>query len=1261
LFFDAVFGFLPPLFILTILCVFHRFFINTHTYLNVIRSVLAQTQPSSLKIFNQIKPCVMKIIYKLSILNVFLVVVLALTSSTSYAQPQWSNTTTSNGDATSVVINKPASLVQDDLLIFALYLEKGNQVTVTPPTGFTLIRQDNDDSNFGMRTYSKVATASEPNTYTFSLNTSGKWAASMSRITGADTSAPIMASSGNVGSSGNAVAPSLTSSQATLVLSFHGRKNGTNLTVTAPWEKRSQVNFGSDVSNMLSTLVQSSAGATGNNSVSTTTSGNWAAQQIAIAAPCISASVASSSPVLCINNPLPSITHTTIGATGIGTPMGLPTGVTATWTSNTITVSGTPTVTGVFNYTIPLTGGCQAANATGTITVNQSPITTTGIEICAGGQGELTASSSCSSLTGQSSGPRDAGTGANRIGVGTVEWGNPQNIALSGQNAGMNLSSRINSSTPRITNYLQGTGYGFDIPLDATINGLTVTINRQAGGSGIRDNEVSLVVENAIQTTNKADTNTNWPTSLSDVNYGGTNDLWGTSISAAQINSANFGVVLSARNTSNSNRSIAVRFIKITVTYTVPGSLNWYTVSSGGTVIGTGSSFNPVGVANSGLVDTNTPGTTSYWVECSTAPENCRVKADFKINPAPSAGTLSGTQEICVSGTTTFGSSVSGGSWSSSNAAVATINSSTGEITGMAPGEAIMTYTVTGTGVCANAVASRTRTVTVSSCVDTWTGALSSDWSTAGNWSNNAVPNNQTNVIIPALANQPVVSGSTVRVAGSIIVENGGVLTIASDSGLEVTNNITVAEGGEFIVSDKANLGQVNPNAVNTGIVKVRRNTMELRRLDYVLWSSPTQGTQTLKQFSPQTVDNRFYTYNSATNQYNVVTNNHTPFESGKGYLIRTPNNHSEAPAVWSTEFQGMPNNGTIVQQMPAPRSGNQNRFFLVGNPYASAINIQAFLDVNDDNITGITYIWRKTNGTNISAYGVLNRNSNGTLNFTSNGKAQDPGNCIASGQGFIVEMKEGASEVVFTNVMRVCNGFGVLNRMIQETNSAMESDAMQLKLTQENGQFTFASLGYYANASNDFEESYDAQAMGDGTLSLATALEDKRLVSQSRAAFTTSDIVPLSIITPAAGTYEIAIDQMSGIFQNQVVYLEDTVTQIKHNLSQSPYLATLTAGTHNDRYRLTYQNELLSVETPAMNNDDFQIAVQQQTVAVRTSANIGITAVTVMDIQGKMIAQTRAAGATETSVYIPQIKNQAALVKIEAENGTVTYRKIML
>jgi hypothetical protein len=94
-----------------------------------------------------------------------------------------------------------------------------------------------------------------------------------------------------------------------------------------------------------------------------------------------SAGTPSSSSPLSVNTALTSpITIATTGATGIDTTgSGLPNGVTAIWSANVITISGTPTNTGTFNYTIPLTGGCGTASATGTITVNASACPTTSI------------------------------------------------------------------------------------------------------------------------------------------------------------------------------------------------------------------------------------------------------------------------------------------------------------------------------------------------------------------------------------------------------------------------------------------------------------------------------------------------------------------------------------------------------------------------------------------------------------------------------------------------------------------------------------------------------------------------------------------------------------------------------------------------------------------------------------------------------------------------------------------------------------------
>ncbi|MDO8897748.1 MAG: hypothetical protein Q7V19_08855, partial [Bacteroidales bacterium] len=77
--------------------------------------------------------------------------------------------------------------------------------------------------------------------------------------------------------------------------------------------------------------------------------------------------------------PLTAITHTTTGATGIGAPTGLPAGVTAAWAANTITISGTPSASGVFAYSIPLTGGCGNITASGSINVIANPASTVSI------------------------------------------------------------------------------------------------------------------------------------------------------------------------------------------------------------------------------------------------------------------------------------------------------------------------------------------------------------------------------------------------------------------------------------------------------------------------------------------------------------------------------------------------------------------------------------------------------------------------------------------------------------------------------------------------------------------------------------------------------------------------------------------------------------------------------------------------------------------------------------------------------------------
>ena len=81
----------------------------------------------------------------------------------------------------------------------------------------------------------------------------------------------------------------------------------------------------------------------------------------------------------------------------------------------------------------------------------------------------------------------------------------------------------------------------------------------------------------------------------------------------------------------------------------------------------------------------------------------------------------------------------------------------------------------------------------------TWTGATGTNWMTGTNWSSGNVPDNTNAVIIPNVANDPIilngqtanVNAITIQANGSLTVQNGGTLNSA-------TSNFTVDAAGLF-------------------------------------------------------------------------------------------------------------------------------------------------------------------------------------------------------------------------------------------------------------------------------------------------------------------------------------------------------------------------------------------------------------------------------------------------------------------------------
>jgi hypothetical protein len=83
----------------------------------------------------------------------------------------------------------------------------------------------------------------------------------------------------------------------------------------------------------------------------------------------LSSAAGTNSQSVCNNLPITNITYATTGATG-ATVTGLPNGVQGLWNNNVVTISGTPTQAGTFNYEVTLTGGCNPTKVQGTVVVN---------------------------------------------------------------------------------------------------------------------------------------------------------------------------------------------------------------------------------------------------------------------------------------------------------------------------------------------------------------------------------------------------------------------------------------------------------------------------------------------------------------------------------------------------------------------------------------------------------------------------------------------------------------------------------------------------------------------------------------------------------------------------------------------------------------------------------------------------------------------------------------------------------------------------
>jgi hypothetical protein len=279
------------------------------------------------------------------------------------------------------------------------------------------------------------------------------------------------------------------------------------------------------------------------------------------------------------------------------------------------------------------------------------------------------------------------------------------------------------------------------------------------------------------------------------------------------------------------------------------------------------------------------------------------------------------------------------------------------------------------------------------------------------------------------------------------------------------------------------------------------------------------------------------------------------------------------------------------------------------------------------------------------------------------------PNGKIAAGQGFFCTSAVSGDTVAFTNSMRVDVSGNVFNNSnFYKTNSPkarkdvdFEKNRVWLNLTNSKGAFKQLLLGYVSGATNAFDSQFDGESFdGNQYVDFYSINQSSKLTIQGRALpFDTADEVPLGYRSTIAGEFSISIDQVDGLMKNQVVFLEDKLTNTVFNLKTGNYTFISTAGTFNDRFVLRFKDKTLGTNDLSAQSNKVLVSVKNNQIKVNSLSEI-IKKVTVYDLLGRQIYQKEKVGANELVLSNFTASNQILLVKTTLENGATVTKEVI-
>ncbi|MFN3528854.1 MAG: beta strand repeat-containing protein [Bacteroidia bacterium] len=284
----------------------------------------------------------------------------------------------------------------------------------------------------------------------------------------------------------------------------------------------------------------------------------------------------------------------------------------------------------------------------------------------------------------------------------------------------------------------------------------------------------------------------------------------------------------------------------------------------------------------------------------------------------------------------------------------------------------------------------------------TWTGASSTNWSTAANWSPAGVPGNADQIIINATTNQPILSGNrTIGNGGSITINSGASLTITGSISINGNGQLHI-NGGELNhsgssfnfpfnshVSVLLNSGKFSTNATNFKV----NSTMEMNGGELV--ANAGLAVHSGKSFVAtagkirvnghldiQSSNSTFFVgSDSLIVNGRITLNSNTSFYGGSAKIVinRQSGQNNQLSGNWFTQ------NATVVFNPSSPPGNNLTNISSSGAVFRVGQGNVMFMDSiyvgNNATLWADSGVVTFNTGVQVSSDGTIN-NDIGTLNF---------------------------------------------------------------------------------------------------------------------------------------------------------------------------------------------------------------------------------------------------------------------------------------